>query len=62
MDEGVHIKDPKRLLNLDFQGFNMVKEVEDGCAFDRSVLAIDLKLDVRGPKEDEFYAIFPFLT
>ena len=49
------------MLTLDFQGFKMVKEVSDQCAFDESITVIDVKLDVYGPKEDLFYSTFPFL-
>ena len=61
MDEAEHIQDIGKLIELDFQGFKMVKTVSNPCAFGKGIEILDLKLDVFGPKEDVYYSTFPFL-
>jgi hypothetical protein len=50
------------LPDLEFEAHKLVREVKNTCAFDKNIEIIDLKLDVFGPKEDLYYATFPFLV
>ena len=61
MDEAPHITDLEKLITLDFQGLQMVKDVTKPCAFNKKIKVIDVKLDVFGPKEDLYYSTFPHL-
>ena len=40
----------------------MVRDVAKTCPFDKFITIIDLKLEVSGPKEDEYYSTFPSLV
>mmetsp|Transcript_18972 Transcript_18972/g.32412 ORF Transcript_18972/g.32412 Transcript_18972/m.32412 type:complete len:195 (+) Transcript_18972:68-652(+) len=61
MDKAPFVENVAELLTLDFLGFNIVKQNQMECPVDPSIQLIDLKLNVFGPQEDDFYAVEPKL-
>lgn len=57
MDQVKYVKEVSDLIELD-----MVKAVTNKCPWDENIEMIDLKLNVVGPKEDQFYSAYPILT
>ena len=56
IDQAEHIKDPSKLQGLEFEGFRIVKDVCNSTPWNHNIEVIDLKLDVFGPREDDYYA------
>lgn len=50
------------LKDLPFAGINVVSTVNTEVPYDRSLKLIDLKLNVQGPKEDQYYGALPHLV
>ena len=61
MDSADLITDPTRLIDIDFESIPIVKSVTNTCPWNPKVDVLDLKLDVLGPKEDEYYSASPNL-
>lgn len=51
-----------RLKDLPFAGINVVSAVYTDVPYDRSIKLVDLKLNVQGPKEDQYYGALPYLV
>ena len=62
MEQAEYIEDVKDLLKLEIEGYQVVKDVKNGCSFDSNIEIVDLKLDVYGPKEDLYYSTYPYLV
>lgn len=64
MDEAKFVPKDKvaSLIDLPFSNIGVVNAVRNGCPYDKSLEIIDLKLDVMGPKEDEYYGALPYLV
>lgn len=56
------IPDIRDLLQVEFARHRLVRDVRKGCPYDQDVEIIDLKLEVSGPKEDQYYSTFPSLV
>eukprot|EP00347_Sterkiella_histriomuscorum_P020181 403338791 len=54
-DKIEYIYDVNKLNDLDISRKGLVSAKENECAYDHSIKLIDLKLKVRGPKEDEAF-------
>ena len=54
--------DPKALLDLSLEESSFIKQKERECMIDPNIKIIDFQLDARGPMEDQFYALDPFLV
>ena len=54
--------DVARLIDLPFANIGVVNAVRNGCPYDKSLEIIDLKLDVMGPQEDQYYGALPYLV
>ena len=54
--------DIDKLIELPFANITIVHSNKNPVPFDNSIELIDLKLDVMGPKEDEYYGALPYLV
>lgn len=62
LDEAEWIKFVPELIKLQFDGHKIVKDVCTECPWNKNIEIIDLKLDVFGPREDDYYSALPILT
>ena len=61
MDKGKRIEDLSQLLDYKLEGIQIVKIVQAECPWNPQVKTIDLKLDLFGTMEDNFYPRVPEL-
>lgn len=62
MDEASLIRDMNQLLNHTMEGMKIIKFVHADCPWNKKLKTIDMKLDVIGTMEDQFYSRAPELT
>ena len=61
MDKAILLKDISQLMTLKLEGIQIVKLVDAECPWYKKYKTIDMKLDVFGIMEDQFYARVPQL-
>lgn len=54
--------DPKALIDLSMGEDSCIKQKERECMIDQNIKIIDFQLDARGPMEDQYYGLDPFLV